>query len=208
MARRKKAAEGFHKSKIAEAAGKLFVKKGIEKTTMDDISKESGYGKATLYVYFKNKDAIVSTLALESMNILNERIKSVVNENDRVETQYMNICNEILEFQKTNPEYFTVVVSKIGIDTDNTNDTKTYDIGEEINESIIKMMVKGIRSGELRKDIQLPQTIYTFWASIYGIISMTEQKQDYICKSMGIESAELMNYSFKLLFQSIKESEK
>ncbi len=37
---------------------------------MDDIAKEAGYSKATLYVYFSNKEEIVAILALESMRKL------------------------------------------------------------------------------------------------------------------------------------------
>ncbi|MSR90989.1 TetR/AcrR family transcriptional regulator [Inconstantimicrobium porci] len=205
MARRKKAAEGFHKQKIAKAAGKLFVKNGIDKTTMEDIANESGYGKATLYVYFKNKDEIVSTLALDSMKILLEKIKLAVNENDTVETQYMNICNEIVQFQKVFPYYFSIAVSKIGVDTENTDDTATYSVGEQINKIIAQMIIRGIKEGELRRDLQVPQTIYTFWASIYGIITMTDNKINYINKCMGLDPTELMNYSFGLLYKSIRE---
>lgn len=204
MARRKKAAEGFHKNQIALAAGKLFVEKGIEKTTMDDIAKESGYGKATLYVYYKNKDEIISTLALDSMKLLLQKIKSVINEGDKCETQYLNICGEIFKFNDEFPQYFTIAVSKIGTDTNDQTESETYDVGEQINEIIAAMLFKGIKNGELRTDIEVPLTIYTFWASIYGIITMTKNKAEYINKSMGIDSTELMNLSFKLLFESIR----
>ena len=35
-----------------------LLEKGIALTTMDDISKEAGYSKSTVYVYFKSKDEI------------------------------------------------------------------------------------------------------------------------------------------------------
>lgn len=40
----------------------LFMKYGIKSVTMDDISKELGISKKTLYKYFKDKDAIVFNL--------------------------------------------------------------------------------------------------------------------------------------------------
>ena len=60
MARRKKEPKSVHRSNIASAASMLFMKKGITVTSMDDIAKAAGYSKATLYVYFKNKEEITA----------------------------------------------------------------------------------------------------------------------------------------------------
>ncbi len=68
MARRKKEPKSVHREKIASAASVLFMERGIEATSMDDIAKAAGYSKATLYVYFENKEEIVGILVLDSNN--------------------------------------------------------------------------------------------------------------------------------------------
>lgn len=55
MARRKKELQSVHRKNISMVAEKLFMKNGIENTSMNDIAKASGYSKATLYVNIKNK---------------------------------------------------------------------------------------------------------------------------------------------------------
>ncbi len=70
MARRKKEPRSVHREKIASAASVLFMDKGIVATSMDDIAKAAGYSKATLYVYFENKEEIVGILVLDSMKKL------------------------------------------------------------------------------------------------------------------------------------------
>lgn len=67
MGRRKKEPKSVHREKIATAASTLFMEKGIAATSMDDIAKAAGYSKATLYVYFENKEEIVGILVLNSM---------------------------------------------------------------------------------------------------------------------------------------------
>ena len=42
----------IRKQAIIQGALKVFNNAGIEKTTMDEIASESGFGKATLYYYF------------------------------------------------------------------------------------------------------------------------------------------------------------
>ena len=43
---------------IIAGALKVFNRVGIDKTTMDVIAKESGFGKATLYYYFSSKEEV------------------------------------------------------------------------------------------------------------------------------------------------------
>ena len=50
------------KEKILAGADKLFQKNGLNKTTMEDIAKEAGKGKSTLYYYFKSKEEIFDAI--------------------------------------------------------------------------------------------------------------------------------------------------
>jgi AcrR family transcriptional regulator len=48
---------------IINAAESQFVRFGFRKTTMEDIAKAAGIGKATLYYYFKSKEEIFTAMA-------------------------------------------------------------------------------------------------------------------------------------------------
>jgi len=49
--------------KIIRAGLKVFAKKGYFETTIDDIAKEVGIGKGTVYLYFKDKSTLyISTI--------------------------------------------------------------------------------------------------------------------------------------------------
>jgi len=43
---------------IAEAALRLFARYGYKRTSMDDIAREAGLARATLYLHFKGKDEV------------------------------------------------------------------------------------------------------------------------------------------------------
>ena len=47
---------------LIEAAGKLFVEKGYEGTTMDEIAAAASFAKGTLYHYFANKAELLQVL--------------------------------------------------------------------------------------------------------------------------------------------------
>ncbi|RDJ25144.1 TetR/AcrR family transcriptional regulator [Bosea caraganae] len=45
-------------AQVADAALRLFARYGYKRTSMDDIAKEAGLAKATLYLHFKGKDDV------------------------------------------------------------------------------------------------------------------------------------------------------
>ena len=50
------------KQRILDGALNVFKANGIEGATMDHIAQESGFGKATLYYYFKSKEDVFSEI--------------------------------------------------------------------------------------------------------------------------------------------------
>jgi AcrR family transcriptional regulator len=58
------------KAKILRGADKLFQKQGLNKTTMEDIAREAGKGKSTLYYYFKSKEEIFDVIVQNEKNKL------------------------------------------------------------------------------------------------------------------------------------------
>jgi AcrR family transcriptional regulator len=51
--------------RIVQAAGERFRYYGIAKTTMQEIAQDAGVAVGTLYLYFKNKDALVVACAAD-----------------------------------------------------------------------------------------------------------------------------------------------
>jgi AcrR family transcriptional regulator len=50
-------------ARILKAALDLFVRYGIKRTSIDDIVREAGIAKGTLYLYYQSKDALFAAVA-------------------------------------------------------------------------------------------------------------------------------------------------
>ena len=61
---------------ILRAAEMLFQKWGIKKTTMEDIARQAGKGKSSLYYYFPSKEAVMEAVAM----LQGDRIARIVQE--------------------------------------------------------------------------------------------------------------------------------
>ncbi len=211
MGRRKKEPRSVHRENIASAASILFMKKGIAATSMDDIAKAAKYSKATLYVYFKNKEEIVGILVLNSMKKLYDYIVFALEQQESTQSRYNFICNGLVQYQEEFPFYFKMVLDKINIDFENHNtlpeEKETYQIGEEINKKIKDFLIAGIEKGDLRNDLEIMPTIFNFWGMLSGIIQLAVNKEEYIKKSMGLSKKQFLEYGFSMLYYSIATKE-
>ncbi len=61
---------------LIEAAGKLFVEKGYEATTMDEIAAAAHFAKGTLYHYFANKAELLQVLRERFEKEIMRRVRS------------------------------------------------------------------------------------------------------------------------------------
>lgn len=66
------------RQQIMVAAKRVFSVRGYNKATMEDIAKEAELSPGTLYLYFKNKDELFSSLSIRVLQYLNIRLEHVV----------------------------------------------------------------------------------------------------------------------------------
>jgi len=61
------------KKEILDAAELLFFSRNYDEVSMDEIAREVELNKATLYLYFANKEALYAAIVLRGIAILQER---------------------------------------------------------------------------------------------------------------------------------------
>lgn len=211
MGRRKKEPRSVHRENIVSAASVLFMEKGIAAASMDDIAKAAGYSKATLYVYFENKEEIISLLVLSSMKKLDDYISAALVQQETTRTKYDFICRGLIQYQEEFPFYFKMLLDKINIDFESHDylpeEKETYQVGEEINEKLKRFLRSGMEKGDLRSDLKIMPAIFSFWGMLSGIIQLAASKEEYIQKSMGLSKKQFLEYGFSIIYDSIAAKE-
>lgn len=66
------------RDKLIEVARQLFVNKGVENTTMNDIAAASDKGRRTIYTYFRNKREIYDAVVESESNSIISSLKDIV----------------------------------------------------------------------------------------------------------------------------------
>jgi len=74
MAQRKDKSQAM-REKILNTATQLFIQKGPEKTSMQDIAQTAGISKGAIYHHFKSKDEIVLAVMSSRQELMEEEMK-------------------------------------------------------------------------------------------------------------------------------------
>ena len=88
------------KNQIIEAARLLFHKYGFKKVSMDEIAREAGVTKRTIYSYFSSKEDLLKYFIQEEILNMKNIVEEIDNKNlDFFETVSQSICS-LLKYRR------------------------------------------------------------------------------------------------------------
>ena len=199
--KRKERLKELHTICVLEAAEKLFEKKGFDAVSMDEVAFNTGISKSTVYVYFKSKQIIWDSIVCKYMELLLEDAKKAADGDGSFEDRYYKLCFDIAEKFEAHPLFCKGTLGKISVDMDQELYKKIYEIGEQTNEEIARFSRSGIEEGMVRKDIDIYPAVIMMWSSISGIISMANDKEEYLKLRFGMTKEEYLKKAFKMLLE-------
>ena len=104
-----------------------------------------------------------------------------------------------------------MVLNKINAAPDNADNLPeehaAYQVGEEINNLIRDCLLEGIAQGELRADLPVMPTIFSFWGMLAGLIQLAAAKQEYIAAAFQQSQEDFLEYGFQMLYRAIAKQE-
>jgi AcrR family transcriptional regulator len=81
-----------------ESAGALFAERHYHEVRMDDIAEKAGVAKGTLYLHFKDKEALYFGLIIDGMTRLAHRIEDALSETQDAEDKIRVFLREAFSF--------------------------------------------------------------------------------------------------------------
>lgn len=197
----------LHKETILKAAEQIFLEKGFSIATIDDISKASGYSRRTLYTYFESKEDILYHIILDGLVSLKDGILKATSENTDFLVQYNAICTAMKKYYENSPQSFDSVNQskdkELNFDELPEVIGQIFAIGTEINSVLADYIESGIKHGDVYPNIKPMQTVYVMWASISSLLTMAQNKGEFLKKEFSSTKDEFLAYGFKQIINSI-----
>jgi AcrR family transcriptional regulator len=100
------------RQRILESAAQLFARRHYHEVRMDDIAAEAGVAKGTLYLHFKDKEALYLALILDGVRRLLEEVQARVSDAADAEGRLRVIVREAVHFFGRYP-YFLELIERI-----------------------------------------------------------------------------------------------
>ncbi|MBA7470212.1 hypothetical protein ES707_05490 [subsurface metagenome] len=139
---------------ILSAAKRVFSRKGYEATTMEDIAVEAGFGKASLYFYFKGKEEVFLSLIKNGLEGQKKLLKEVINSQLSNVERLEAVLSKFFEYVQKNREFMRIVHSESQkLYATTLREVRSSIIKEhrKTMEGIASIVRDGIESGEFRK---------------------------------------------------------
>ena len=94
------------KQRILKGALEVFKLYGLEGATMDQIAQQSGFGKATLYYYFKSKEDVFSAILEDGWENIWESLEPIIAHDDGPRNSFIKLLIKIAEIAQSRPGLF------------------------------------------------------------------------------------------------------
>jgi AcrR family transcriptional regulator len=213
-AKRKDKERLARKNEIITAAERVFIQKGFDNSTMEDIAKEAEFTKKTLYSYFESKEALYYEIMLIGFKTLNALYNSELNENVEIGEieKIKKIGYTFINFSRDYPGYFKAIADYQTKDfdfQDNKNNSLVKDCyiaGEYSFELLSNCIITGIKKGEVSDKVDASTVCLMLWATMLGFISLMNKKEKYINVYLKKGINEIVETGFEMILNSIKKT--
>ncbi len=191
---------------ILDAAEQVFFRKGFDQTTMDDIARAAQLSRALLYVYFRDKNAIMRGVMLRAATSLRLRFENAVATCASGEQQIEGIGHAYYAFSVEEPDYFDVLTNVTTFPEPEAPDDQSVAMNhcrEAINGSMVRALENGIRDGSLSAG-QIPdplQTAFFLQGALHGVIMQTHGPKSEV--SSYPDPRQLIQYTISMLTAAI-----
>ena len=141
---------------ILDAAEELFFAKGFSSVTMDEIAKKVGLNKATIYLYFEDKDSLFFGIVLRKIRIHLKKLEDCAYRKNTGRERVMDMLSAGFAFTQENLEFSRLLCTagpERFKDTDNPLAKVILEILMKEVFLVRDVLKEGIADGSVRKDL-------------------------------------------------------
>lgn len=159
------------KALILSGAKKLFVEKGIEQTTIRNIADAIEYSIGTVYVYFKDKNAIFHALHTQGFTQLSNEFKVLSHVSNPME-RLRAMGKVYINFALQNRDMYDLMFNlKAPMEFLNDAKEEQWNEGKATFDVLRTTVGQCMASGHF-KGHQIEPTAFMIWSMVHGMCSL------------------------------------
>lgn len=191
---------------ILEAAERVLTRKGIDKTTMQDIAGEANIGIATLFRYFPKKEILIVALATKLLEPILDRFREIADLPISCLDKLEHLFDFFIEDQSNpNMKFMVDFESYASHATEPLEGMEEFaELHREIAGEYTKIIQAGLSDGSIRTDLSVEETLTTI-INTFGLFSKRlPLKQTFLLLESDLESARQLAILKDILINYLK----
>jgi TetR/AcrR family transcriptional regulator len=210
IAERREEEKERRRGEILDAAEALYIDKGWEALTVDQVARSARLSRALVYVYFRDKEDLLFAIGERAMRLLRERFVAALGTRLTGMDQIEAIGRAYIGYAHEFPHYFDFCSrfqSKSETSGAGANEGACKLMGDQVLGSVVQAIATGISDGSVRSDIGDPQMFaLTLWAFTHGIIQLAMVKGGDLARH-GVAIPDFTDNAFVLLRRMAQRSD-
>ena len=193
IAERKLREKTQRRSAILKSAKRLISKHGVEGMSMNQLADSTELNKATLYLYFSDKDDLIDAIVYEGLVLLESQYEEMGRGSLSGLERVLDLARITFAFYKEHPVYFYTLNHQERRKARERLGTSIAEKGNEVASRVFKRITEklrqGIEDGSIRKEIDNNVFLVLFYAQIYGVMHFMYSKEDVYKDVLGLDSS-------------------
>ncbi|WDP88853.1 MAG: TetR/AcrR family transcriptional regulator [Desulfobacter sp.] len=177
---RKQREKERRRQEILSAAREVFSRKGFNSATMEEIASRAELSPGTLYLYFKNKEELHTSLSIDILAHLGTEISKVVDEEIDVEEKVAKFRDVFIDVYEMDS---SILINLFHLQSGETLHNLSEEVMAELkkysrkaHQAIIAVVKEGIDKGIFIDDhpVALADVL---WATYSGVVLWVDSKR-------------------------------
>ncbi|MHB1316042.1 MAG: TetR/AcrR family transcriptional regulator [Christensenellales bacterium] len=193
------------KASFLDAAERLFMQKGFENTSIDEVAKEAGMTKRTLYQYFGSKEDLFYAVALKGVRLLLSVYEDAMNQGG----------NTLEKIRLGNKAYLQFYMDYLGMfrllnyQPANQKNCEASPHYREIQvldgirmKYFMEFVAAGKSDGSINPNLDIKKAVFFAFFSAFSLLFTVSSLNMW--DKLELDEREFLDFSFDLLADALK----
>jgi AcrR family transcriptional regulator len=179
------------KEVILKAAENVMTEHGLYGLSIEAIAEETQLAKGTIYLYFKSKEEILSSLTIKARNKLFIEFELIEKQNSTSYEQLIAIIRMNYTFYKQFPLYYDLVslyeANHKAVETE-----EMYKSSQNITNLVYRIAERAKADGFVQQSINSLHLTMSLWGMTVGMLQLLKVRGSFMEENMDIKEHDLI----------------
>ncbi len=189
--------------RIVDIAEAVFLQRGYEKTTVTAVAEAAGYNKRTLYLYFRDKEALFLAVVKRGLTALKGRLEAARAAVTAGDSGLRAFARAFFDFFVETPGYLELIMvfeaknfvyyPPAGRERLSPGQRACNDISDAIADMITDAIRTRVLAGVIHTDLAPRPLMLILWGQIVGVVQILRMREAHFEETFGLSREALFD---------------